>query len=234
MYVAKLLNFDEHAQGLRRPTAEAVVRQLRADILEGRLKPGERLRQEALALRLGTSRIPIREALHRLEMEGLVRIVPHAGARVFKLTMQELDEIYRLRERLDPLAVSLSVPNLSSDQIDDLRKKLATLDAISPNRVADDPAQWIQLDLEFHLGTYAGAEAPRIRDLVRGLLYNAQPYRRMCLACKPDLDLQRAEHHLLLDAIERRDAQGAEVILQGHIRRTRFMLVSHPEIFAAD
>ena len=232
--MAKVLDVGEGADGLKRPTADAVVRQLREDILDGRLKPGQRLRQEALALRLGTSRIPIREALHRLEMEGLVRIVPHAGARVFKLTTRELDEIYRLRERLDPLAVSLSVPNLTDAQIADVRQKLSVLDTISPAGVAEDPSEWIELDLKFHLATYAGADAPRILDLVRGLLYSAQPYRRLCLTCEPDLDLQRAEHHLLLDAIERRDAQGAEVILQGHIRRTRFQLVSRPEIFTLE
>jgi DNA-binding GntR family transcriptional regulator len=96
----------------RRPLAEWVSAQLREAILNGSLKPGERIRQEAVATQYGTSRIPVREALRQLASEGLVSLVPDVGARVARLDLNELDEIYKLREQLEPLTIRESVPHL--------------------------------------------------------------------------------------------------------------------------
>src|SRR5829696_252732 len=103
------------------PLANVVAGRLRKAILEGRLKPGERIRQETLAAEMGTSRIPVREALNRLQNEGLVTLTSHVGARVAQLRLSELDEIYQIRERLEPLAIAQSTPHLSAAQLRDIR-----------------------------------------------------------------------------------------------------------------
>ena len=98
-----------HAKG---EALELIVRELRDEILDGRLRPGERIHQQAVAERFGTSRLPVREALRQLQHEGLVVVLPNAGARVARLDQAELVEVYLLRERLEPLAIELSAPGL--------------------------------------------------------------------------------------------------------------------------
>src|SRR5579884_2201620 len=79
------------------PLGDVVTRQVREAIIEGRLKPGIRIRQEELARQFGVSRIPVREALRRLESEGLITVVPHSGARVARMDIGECNELYRVR-----------------------------------------------------------------------------------------------------------------------------------------
>lgn len=214
-----------------RPRAQLVIEQLRAEILDGRLIPGQRLRQEEIASRFGTSRIPAREALRQLESEGLVTLVPHSGARVLKLDLRELHEIYLLRERLDPLAIGLSAPNLSDEQLFHLRHRVEEMEAVGGSPSPARARKWVDLDLHFHIATHAAAAMPRLLRLVEGLLISAQPYRLAYLTVAPDFERQHVEHRLLLDALERRDGQEAELLLQLHIRRTRLGLMQHPEIF---
>ena len=93
--------------------SQRVADHLRAAILAGVIGPGERVRQEDVAQRLGASRLPVREALRMLEAEGLIENETNKGARVPRLGMHELDVIYQMRERLEPLALSESIPHLS-------------------------------------------------------------------------------------------------------------------------
>src|SRR5690606_16704453 len=93
---------------------------IRSDILGGRLAPGARIRQEDLALRFGASRLPVREALRSLEADGLVTLVANTGAWVSRLTLEECVEIYRTRERIEPLLLSYAAPNYPADRVDRL------------------------------------------------------------------------------------------------------------------
>src|SRR5918998_2890875 len=99
------MSADGRDQEGYKPRSEDVLSWLREAIHDGRLKPGEPVRQEAIAHELGVSRIPVREALRRLESEGLVVARPHASARVARLDFEEYEEIYKMRERLQPLAL---------------------------------------------------------------------------------------------------------------------------------
>jgi DNA-binding GntR family transcriptional regulator len=211
-----------------RPLAESVSRGLRNAILDGRLKPGERIRQESVAHQYGTSRIPVREALRHLESEGLVILEPHVGARVARLDRAELDEVYLLRERLEPLAIAQSVPHLSDSQLANIRLYVEEME-----RVADpeDLTRWIELDRRFHLATFAGAPLPRLIRLIEAFWNTTQQYRRAYTLLPRRLEIAHAEHRLLLEALERRDPADAERLLQTHIRRTRLTLDEHLELF---
>src|SRR5690348_9080134 len=123
---------------------------LREAILSGEIAPGERIRQEDIAERFGTSRLPVREALRILEAEGLTEHHPNKGARVPKLDRHELDVIYQMRERLEPLALAESLPHLTGDDLQRLERIQQRIEADT------GVAEFLTLDREFHLGTYAG------------------------------------------------------------------------------
>ncbi|WP_248960162.1 GntR family transcriptional regulator [Sphaerisporangium perillae] len=204
-----------------------VADHLRAAILSGEIAPGERIRQEEVAERLGASRLPVREALRMLEAEGLTEHHTHKGARVPKLDMHEVEVIYRMRERLEPLALAESLQHLTRD---DLRRLEGLQERIEAN---GDIGEFLALDREFHLLTYSGCAIEQLSSMVVRLWNSTQHYRRayMHLSGQARRWIVNAEHRLLLDAIERQDADEAERCLAGHIRRTRIELSHHPEVF---
>ncbi|SHN47319.1 GntR family transcriptional regulator [Cryptosporangium aurantiacum] len=209
------------------PTSHRVADHLRAAILGGDIGPGERIRQEDVARRLGASRLPVREALRMLAAEGLLDHETNKGARVPRRDAHEVDVLYRMRERLEPLAIAESIPHLSSDD-------LARLDGIQTAIEADpDVSRFIELDREFHLLTYQGCPFDQLTGMVTRLWNSTQHYRRafVRLSGPSRRWVINAEHRLLLDAIDRRDTVDAERYLSGHIRRTRVELGKHPEVF---
>jgi DNA-binding GntR family transcriptional regulator len=207
--------------------SERIAAHLRAAILSGDIAPGERIRQEEVAERLGTSRLPVREALRILEAEGLTELEANKGARVPRLDAAELDVLYKMRERLEPLALAESIPHLSSAEV-------RALAAIHERIAADaDLRDFMVLDREFHLGSYAGCRSEQLSGTAPRLWNSTQAYRRafMSLGGQHRLWIVDHEHRLILDAIERRDTDDAERYLAGHIRRTRIELAAHPELF---
>jgi DNA-binding GntR family transcriptional regulator len=204
-----------------------VVTYLRDLILRGELRPGDRIRQEEIAVRLGASRLPVREALRMLEAEGLTEHEANKGARVPRLSMHEVDVIYRMRERLEPLALAESLPGLTE-------KDHARLEQVQQQIEANtDLDRFLELDREFHLGTYSGCHIDPLNAMVTRLWNSTQHYRRafVALGGQARMWVVNAEHRLLLDAVVRRDTTDAERFLEGHIRRTRIELGHHPDVF---
>ena len=204
-----------------------VADHLRAEILGGGIGPGERVRQEDIAQRLGASRLPVREALRMLEAEGLVEHEANKGARVPRLGMHEVDVIYRMRERLEPLALAESLPQLTDAEIDRVAGLQDEIEA------GVDIARFLELDREFHLGTYGGCRIEQLTATVARLWNTTQHYRRafMQVSGPGRMWVVNAEHRLLLDAVRRRDEVDAGRFLAGHIRRTRIELSHHPAVF---
>jgi len=210
------------------PKGAAIARQIRAAILGGHLAPGTRIRQEALARQLGVSRIPVREALRQLEAEGLLLLTPRSGARVARLDFDEHLELYMLREALEPIAIADSARRMTPERIAELRTLLDRTE-----RASDDPLAWLANDRAFHLATYADARLPRLQRLIEGFWNTTQQYRRAFLLTldRAGIALVNAEHRLILDALERGDADDAELRQRIHIRRTRVTLMAHASLF---
>lgn len=204
-----------------------IAAELREAILTGVYAPGARIRQEDLADQYGASRVPVREALRMLESEGLLTLVANTGAWVARLTLADCEELYRIRERIEPLLLSYSVPRLGAARIDRFAE-LADL-----METAGDVEEFLQLDREFHLGSYAEAQTSVLGDLVLGLWNRTQHYRRAFTRVFRSTGDRSAhhDHHLLVAAFRRGDTEEAERILAVHIRRTRLELARHPEIF---
>ena len=204
-----------------------VAATLREEILNGTLAPGDRLSQEDIAERFGVSRQPVRDALRQLEGDGLITMVANAGAWVSKLSESECYEAYQVRERLEPLLLSQSIPNLKPAQIQRLTELVAEIEKTT------DLEQFLRLDREFHLLSYAGAAPGMLREFVERIWNTTQHYRRAFakLSGFVTSEVTHMEHKLILDGIVRRDSPQAEKALEGHIRRTRVTLSEHKEIF---
>jgi DNA-binding GntR family transcriptional regulator len=204
-----------------------VASYLRDAILDGRIRPGEWIRQEEVAERFGASRLPVREALRILEAEGLTEHEPHRGARVPVLDRHEVDVVYQMRERLEPLALAESMPHLTQDVLDRLEEVQRQIESDT------DLSGFLALDREFHLLTYTGCAIDELTGMVTRLWNTTQHYRRafVSLSGPERMWVVNAEHRLLLDAVQRRDTTDAERYLTGHIRRTRIELGKHPEVF---
>jgi DNA-binding GntR family transcriptional regulator len=213
--------------------ATRVAQHLRQAILRGEIAPGEWIRQEEVAERLGSSRLPVREALRMLEAEGLTEHERHRGARVPSLSRHEVDVIYRMREQLEQLAIAESIPHLTDADLARLEDVQQQIEALPQE---DDAAVggFLELDREFHLLTYRGCRIEQLTGSVVRLWNATAHYRRSYVQLSgPGRQwVINAEHRLLLDAIERRDVVDAERCIAGHIRRTRIELGRHPEVVA--
>ncbi|MFE9764802.1 GntR family transcriptional regulator [Streptomyces sp. NPDC005808] len=207
--------------------SQRVAAHLRDAILSGAIAPGTRIRQEEVAERLGASRLPVREALRILEAEGLTEHEANRGARVPRLTQHEVDVVYRMRERLEPLALAQSIPALDRAAVEGLAEIQRSIEATT------DIGDFLALDREFHLRSYAGCGVQQLTATVTRLWNSTQHYRRayVSLSGPGRMWVINSEHRLILDAVERGDAVDAERFLSGHIRRTRIELGRHPEIF---
>jgi DNA-binding GntR family transcriptional regulator len=206
---------------------------IREEILDGTLGPGTHIRQEELADRFGTSRLPVREALRILETDGLVLTQANRGARIPHLTLAECDELYRTRGVLEPMLLEDSVPAISNAAIEEMGALQAQMDAGSAT-IED----YLDLDRRFHMLSYSGARLPYIRTTVEQLLNRTQHYRRAHAAMVREntfrLQQLHSDHHAILLAVERRDALEASQLMHLHTRRARLELSNHPEIFARD
>lgn len=208
-------------------TSQRIATTLREEILAGQIAPGTWLRQDEIAVRLGTSRLPVREALRILELEGLAESLPNRGARVPSLDLGEIDTYYRMRERLEPLTLADSLMHLTDEQVARMER---IQEAIEANH---DVSRFLALDREFHMASYEGCPSEQLLSTTVRLWNATQHYRRafMLLAGADRMPIVGAEHRLILDAVRRRDPEDAERFLTAHIRRTRVELMNHPELF---
>lgn len=202
------------------PLTQYVSRHLREEILSGAFKPGQRIIQESVAKRLGTSRIPVREALRELATEGLVTIEPDVGARVAPMDVEDLIEVYMMREQLDALAIKESVPLLSPAQLEHIQEVLTESEQYAgPQHIA----RYLELDWEFHHAVIAGCRRPRLNRIVEGLWNAGRQYRRAYTQLFPSVafEISVMEHRLIAEALIRGAVDDAVIVAQLHTRRTR-------------
>lgn len=215
----QLLKIEEH-----RSLAEIAEERIRAEILAGRLEPGEKIPQEQVAAQLGISRVPVREALHRLEAEGVVTLRPHVGFVVTKLTLEELEEIYATREIVEGGATSLSARQISDEELARLESIVKELRKAAK---AGDLGRWLALDREFHLVTYAPCKLPRLLKIISEFWNATQGYRRAYATIPGSIEAANSAHLQILEALRRRDPAEAERLVRTHIRQTVEGIVSN-------
>lgn len=194
---------------VRRSRTDRAAAELRTAIIGGELEPGSQLRQDRIARSLGLSHIPVREALRRLEAEGLVKIKPMCGATVVELSAREIEELNEMRVALESLALRLAAPKIGPAELRRAGQILKRMDRMSP--------QWGELNLEFHRTLYDPADRPRLLAQIEGLHRSVERYViHTRKAAKGHKGTQR-EHRRLLELLRDRRIDDALELLTDHI-----------------
>ncbi len=180
---------------------------IRDAILSGRYAAGKRLVADEVAKELGVSRMPVREALHRLEGAGLISLTPHKGAVVSELSEAEIVEIYHIRAVLDGLAARLAAAHLTSA---DLARLHDLLDQMERAAKAEELKTLLTVNRKFHTVIWTAARAPRLQELLENLYDASQRFRNISVLLPGRLDRITQEHRLIARALGRGDAAAAE------------------------
>jgi DNA-binding GntR family transcriptional regulator len=204
---------------------ERVLTSLRELILTGDLQAGERLAEADLATRLGVSRTPVREALTRLEAEGLVEHVPNRGARVASWSLAQLEAVFELRSVLEPRLTGLAAENATADDVDELERLARRMLDVGLPGPGQDLDAVVPLNRVFHdrLVELAGHAA------LAGALAGAvqAPLQRRNFHTYDDASMRRSlAHHLeIVDALRAGDATWARAVMTAHIHNARAVMV---------
>jgi DNA-binding GntR family transcriptional regulator len=200
---------------IRRQTVVAMAAdRLREKILRGDYPEGKALRQDALASELGVSRIPIREALRQLEVEGLVTFSPHVGAVVSTLSLGEIMELFEMRALLETDLLRRSLPEITTV---DLERAADVLDAYEAAFKAGDVATWGDLNWRFHSTLLGATDRPLTMGILQTLHNQSDRYTRLQLSLTHGESRAAEEHRAILQSARERDVDTACVLLHSHI-----------------
>lgn len=184
---------------------------IRRDILNGDVFPGSWLREQDLVDRLQVSRTPIREALKRLESEGLIEIMPYRGAMVRMVRADEAREEYIIRAAMESLAVELAVQTITDEAILELQGLENEMDE---RLEQNDLSRYIELNSQFHLKLYSYCGSPQLVSMIDSSWKRVDLYRRFFMTHSQGISLEIANHKDLLDACRRRDGELAHKIMK--------------------
>jgi DNA-binding GntR family transcriptional regulator len=191
--------------------AARVAAELRSEILQGDITPGSRLSQQSTAERFGVSRIPVRDALQILVGEGLVQPLSNATAVVTGLSIAELQELYELREAVEPLATQIAVPNVGRADHITMRKQLQIMEEHADTRT------WLAANGAFHAAVYERAGRPRMIELVERLRRLTDRYMCVHLEVVGKTEHLTSEHLAILAAVEAGDSALAATLTREHL-----------------
>jgi DNA-binding GntR family transcriptional regulator len=194
--------------------AAAVAESLRQRILTGEFPAGTQLRQDALAEEFGISRIPIREALLQLEATGLIKIMPHRGAVVSGLSVEEVEDIFTLRVQLEPELLILSAQRFSEADLEALH---SLTEEYSAALAAGEILRWGELNRRFHLDLLQHAERPRSLSIIASLLQDCDRPTRLQLSASGDVARADREHREILALCKAGTINAAAEHLRSHI-----------------
>jgi DNA-binding GntR family transcriptional regulator len=199
----------------RPPTAQAfVLTQLRRAISAGEFVPGQPLRQDALAKRFGVSRVPLREAFKVLESEGQVVYEPHRGHKVATLSLDDLLEVYRLRQLLETEAARSALKTVPSPGVlQALHHAAAEVEAAS---AAGDLLRMTEANRRFHFVLVEAAGMPRLDRIVQVLWDATEAYRFVYYGVESNRERVEREHLLIIDAFEQQDTARLIRLLDEH------------------
>lgn len=196
------------------PLRDVVFETLRKAILKGNLKPGERLMELTLANRLGVSRTPIREAIRKLELEGLVVMVPRKGAQVAKITEKDLNDVLEVRRGLEELSIRMACERITKESLEELEK--ASRDFEKAVEVGDVTAL-AEADVRFHDIIYAATDNRRLNQIVNNLREQMFRYRMEYLKEEDSRNKLVGEHDAICRAIREQDFDRAKELVCLHI-----------------
>jgi DNA-binding GntR family transcriptional regulator len=207
-------------QNVRVSAPTAVRDELRKAIFAGELVPGAQLRQDELAERFGTSRIPVREALRQLEAEGLVTILPNRGAAVSSLSLDEVLELLEIRIALECRALRLAIPSMVDIDLDAAMEILRSYDA------EPDPQRWGEMNWAFHEALYAPCGRIKLLAMIAANYGHVGRFTRAWISRTAGKEHPQKDHYALLDCCREGNVEAATHRLEDHISQTQKSLVA--------
>ncbi len=197
-----------------RPLREIVFETMREAIINGQLRPGERLMEVQLAEEMGVSRTPVREAMRKLELEGFVVMVPRKGAYVAGISTKDITDVFEIRAALESLAAGLAVDRITEEELEELERLLVL---VAECAAKDDLEKLIEVDTEFHDCLYRASRNDRLVQIVSNLREQIQRFRTTSLASPGRMKETLEEHKKIVEAISERNVSLARELALEHI-----------------
>ncbi len=210
----------------QRSLQERTYQALRAALLDGQYLPGERIYEAAVAEALGVSRNPVREAVRRLQQDGLLDVRPHYGIYVASIPADEIDDLYRIRAALEATAAGLAADRMSQAEIGELEGILQDQqrEAETASPALREAVSAVQAD-RFHHAIHVGARSPRLLALLEQIYAQVTHFRNLTLRVPGRAAISARGHAEIFAAIQQRDAAAAEARMRVHIDDARQALV---------
>lgn len=218
------VNIDQYL-----PLRDVVFNTLRKAILKGELKPGERLMEIQLANRLGVSRTPIREAIRKLELEGLVVMIPRRGAEVARITESDLKDVLEVRGSLEKLAIELACDRMTRERLVDLK---AALEAFRTALKGTDVTVIAEQDVAFHDVIFEATCNKRLIQILNNLREQIYRYRVEYLKDFSSHPRLLKEHEEIVEAIEKKDKKKAAELIISHIYYQELTIIKNIKKFS--
>jgi DNA-binding GntR family transcriptional regulator len=194
------------------------LKELREAILDGKLKPGERLIERDIAGKLGISRTPVREAIRKLELEGLVTQVLGKGVVVAKISFEEVIEIYNIRAVLEGLAAKLAAEKINLQIRNKLKMLISEMETAIRN---DDQDKMSRLNTEFHEVIYKSARSPRLYQMLSNMSEYVEKFAKTGYKWPGRISEATKEHEQIAEAIIDRNGSLAQQFAIAHIDRSK-------------
>jgi len=191
-----------------------VFHKIRDDILNGRYKHQEELRENAIGQELGVSRTPVREALRQLELEGLVKIIPNKGAYVNGITYQDVEDIYQMRARLEGLCARMACERITKEQLDEMEELLML------SKFHEKKGRFLQLmelDSRFHEILFEACQSKMLEQHLKKLHQYVQRVRQHSLSSGQRAEKATIEHENIMIAIREKNPEKADELATRHI-----------------
>ena len=205
-----------------KPLRDLVLEALREAILNGTLKPRERLMEIQLAEELGVSRTPVREALRKLELEGFIVMVPRKGAYVADLSIKDIADVFEIRIALEGLAAALAAERITDEELEAMERHLVEkAEAIKKN----DMVKLVEVDTKFHEALYGASRNDRLITIINNLREQIQRFRTSSLAMPGRMQQSLEEHRSIVEAIQSRDIALARQTAQEHIENAESWVI---------
>ena len=205
------------------PLRDVVFQTLRQAILMGELKPGERLMEIHLAQKLGVSRTPVREAIRKLELEGLVLMIPRKGAVVAEITISDLEDVLEVRIALEELAMRYACKRITPEQLAQLKNLAGDF---KRSLYGNDVAACAQADVAFHDAIYAATGNRRLVQILNNLREQMYRYRMEYLKDRQTHTALLKEHEEILKALEEKDEEHAIDVTCRHVVRQKEHIIA--------
>ncbi|MDI6631653.1 MAG: GntR family transcriptional regulator [Bacillota bacterium] len=206
-----------------KPLREVVFESLREAIINGVLKPGERLMEVQLAEELGVSRTPVREAIRKLELEGLVVMLPRRGAYVAGISVKDMADVFEVRAALEALAAGLAAERITEEEMEELERSLVEILEVSDTQDLDTIVAY---DTRFHDIIYRASRNTWLIQIISNLQDQLQRFRMTTLSRPGRMREAVEEHKKIVEAISERNSELAAQLAREHIENAESSLLS--------